>query len=135
MEIKNFRPYEMFATTSDKDNLPASWEQFENVRKTAEMLQKIRDKFGFPIKVNSAFRSPAVNAAVGGVANSAHLSGLAADIRPVSPALKKELANVIDACVEWLGIDQVIYYGKKDSYRFVHLGWSKSVPRGEVIVK
>ena len=34
---------------------------------------------GHPIKVNSAYRSPKVNAAVGGVSNSAHALGWAVD--------------------------------------------------------
>ncbi len=36
---------------------------------------------GLPIYINSGYRSPAVNRAVGGVATSNHLTGCAADIR------------------------------------------------------
>ena len=45
----------------------------------AAMLEVIRAKFG-PIRVNSGFRGPAVNAAVGGSATSQHSKGEAADI-------------------------------------------------------
>ena len=38
-------------------------------------------KQGTPIYINSGYRSPAVNKAVGGVATSNHLTGCAADIR------------------------------------------------------
>lgn len=43
-------------------------------------LQTIRDHVGKPIRVNSAFRSPAHNKAIGGASNSQHTLGLAADV-------------------------------------------------------
>lgn len=44
-------------------------------------LQKIRDHFNSPVYINSAYRCPTHNADVGGVTNSKHTQGLAADIR------------------------------------------------------
>lgn len=44
------------------------------------VLQPIRDYFNTGVKVNSGYRSPAVNAAVGGVSTSDHCYGMAADI-------------------------------------------------------
>lgn len=51
------------------------------------LLQQIRDHFKAPVTINSGYRSPAHNAAVGGVKNSQHTKGTAADIvvRGVSP--------------------------------------------------
>lgn len=46
-----------------------------------DMLEKIRVKIGVPITVECGYRCPDHNKAVGGVSNSAHLSGEAADIR------------------------------------------------------
>ena len=43
-------------------------------------LQTIRDHVSKPIRVNSAFRSPAHNKAIGGASNSLHTLGLAADV-------------------------------------------------------
>ncbi len=53
-----------------------------------EVLQKIRDHFGAPVTINSAYRTPAKNKAVGGAAYSQHLYGTAADItvKGVKPA-------------------------------------------------
>lgn len=45
-----------------------------------EVLQKIRDHFGAPVTINSAYRTPGKNKAVGGAAYSQHLYGTAADI-------------------------------------------------------
>ena len=47
-----------------------------------DLLNEIRMAFGKPIIVNSGYRSPEHNAAVGGVPDSLHVQGLAADIRP-----------------------------------------------------
>lgn len=44
------------------------------------LCQKIRDKVGLPIRINSGYRCPAHNASVGGVKNSYHVQGLAADL-------------------------------------------------------
>lgn len=50
----------------------------------AEMLEAVRGHFGRPLKVNSAFRGPSVNAAVGGSKTSQHMLGEAADFSVVS---------------------------------------------------
>lgn len=44
------------------------------------LLDPIREAWGKPIKVNSGYRCPKLNKAVGGVGNSQHLYGEAADI-------------------------------------------------------
>lgn len=46
------------------------------------LLDLIREEFGKPVLVNSGYRSPAHNMKVGGVTNSYHVLGMAADIRP-----------------------------------------------------
>jgi hypothetical protein len=53
----------------------------ENLKLLAEkVLQPLRDHYGVGIKVNSGYRSPDVNAAVGGSRTSDHCKGQAADI-------------------------------------------------------
>jgi zinc D-Ala-D-Ala carboxypeptidase len=47
---------------------------------TDKVLQPIRDHFARGVKVNSGYRSPDVNAAVGGSRTSDHCKGMAADI-------------------------------------------------------
>ncbi|ASS77065.1 muramoyltetrapeptide carboxypeptidase [Tumebacillus algifaecis] len=53
----------------------------ENVRRMMYKLEAVRKKAGnTPVQVNSGFRSLQDNAAAGGVANSQHMYGIAADI-------------------------------------------------------
>ena len=60
-----------------------------------EVLQKIRDYFKSPVDVNSAYRTPAKNKAVGGADYSQHLYGTAADIkvRGVTPTIVANYAE------------------------------------------
>lgn len=64
----------------DMDNTPNAV-QMENLKTLCEkVLQPVRDHFGKGVKVNSGFRHPQVNAAVGGSKTSDHCKGMAADI-------------------------------------------------------
>lgn len=63
-----------------------------------ELLQKIRDFFKKPVKINSAYRTKTHNKKVGGTTNSYHLVGMASDIRidgvnPILIALYAESLN------------------------------------------
>ena len=51
-----------------------------NIQKLANQLQALRDSLGVSITVNSAYRSPSYNKKIGGVSNSQHVLGKAADI-------------------------------------------------------
>ena len=65
------------------------------------VLQKIRDHFGKPVKINSAYRTPTKNKAVGGAAYSQHLYGMAADI-VVGSGTGVVAPNVVAAYAETL---------------------------------
>jgi zinc D-Ala-D-Ala carboxypeptidase len=52
-----------------------------NLSALAQFLEEIRALVGRTVIITSGYRSPAVNAAVGGVENSAHALGHAVDIR------------------------------------------------------
>ncbi|MBR1487157.1 MAG: hypothetical protein IJ597_07890 [Synergistaceae bacterium] len=49
-------------------------------QKVINLAQKIRDFVGIPIKINSGYRCPIHNKKIGGVPNSYHVQGLAADL-------------------------------------------------------
>ena len=59
------------------------------------VLDPARKALGMPITVNSGFRSPALNAAVGGAARSYHLSGRAADLNAGSRKLNLRLYDIL----------------------------------------
>lgn len=68
------------ALRKNMDNTPDQ-EALDNLQLLCEnVLQPLRDAYKRGIKVNSAYRSPDVNTAVGGVRTSDHCKGQAADI-------------------------------------------------------
>ena len=90
-----------------------------------EVMDPARERLGRPIIVNSGFRCPVHNAAVGGVYNSQHVKGEAADIRCDD---NRRLAKLI---VEAGRFDQLIIYPS-----FVHVSWKRvGVNRREILRK
>lgn len=63
------------------DNTPRDPLVIINLKVLSVDLSFIRERFGAPIIVNSGYRCPSLNKAVGGVPKSRHQDGLAADIR------------------------------------------------------
>lgn len=59
-----------------------------------KLLQPARDELGEPIVITSGFRSKALNIQVGGVYNSQHLRGEAADIHLPSPEYANKLVDI-----------------------------------------
>ena len=69
------------------DNTPNAGEISNLVRLCDSVLEPARSLLGVPFHVNSGYRSPSVNAAVGGVNGSAHMDGRACDFVPVGLGL------------------------------------------------
>ena len=69
-----------FTDHREFDNTPNDSEK-NNLKRLAELLEQVRWTLGKPIIINSAFRSKAVNDAVGSKDTSQHRVGCAADIR------------------------------------------------------
>lgn len=86
------------------DNTPNN-EALLNLRRLALFLEEVRKVLGKPIRINSAYRSPEVNKAVGGSATSQHCFGCAADIR-VNDMTPDQVVRAIIAAK--LPYDQVI---------------------------
>lgn len=95
---KNFSRAEMLVSNTairkGISNEPDSAEIEANLLRSAKYMQSIRDKLGKPIRILSCYRSPAVNKAVGGAKNSAHMKARAVDIQ-VENMPNKELAEFI----------------------------------------
>ena len=105
---KNFTLAEMVksetALRHDMDNTPGEAE-IENLKRLAEkVLQPVREHYQKGVKVNSGYRSPDVNAKVGGSRTSDHCKGQAADIE-IPGVANAELAQWI---AETLDFTQVI---------------------------
>jgi zinc D-Ala-D-Ala carboxypeptidase len=97
------------------------------------VLEKVRAHFGKPITVNSGYRCPKLNRAIGGAKNSQHITGQAADI---------EIAGVDNQVLfQWirdnLEFDQLISeYIKPDiaNSGWVHVSWNPAGNRKNVLI-
>lgn len=95
------------------------------------ILDPARELLGMPIRVSSGYRAPRVNRAVGGVSNSQHMKGEAADISVGSLALNRKLYDVILS----LPFDQLIWErGNDEGPAWVHVSYKRDGEnRGEVL--
>lgn len=85
------------------------------------VLDPARERLGKPLTVTSGYRCPKHNLAVGGVVNSQHMKGEAADL---CCADNKRLAEIIEKNGKY---DQMIKYLQPDgSIRFIHVSWKRN---------
>ena len=84
---EHFTLGELTKTKTGIENVP-NGEQVNNLKRLCQWLEQLRRRWNNlygegddPIIINSGFRSPEVNKAVGGVPTSNHLTGCAVDIR------------------------------------------------------
>ena len=88
------------------DNTPDA-ETIANLTVLASGLEDVRALLGQPLHINSAYRGPKVNSAVGGSKNSAHMKGYAADFVCSAFGTPQEICHAImDSTIQY---DQLIY--------------------------
>lgn len=71
----------------------------KSLLEVAKLLEKIREKAGFPIWISSGYRCDAVNTAVGGSPKSQHRLSQAADIKACKGHTNKELFEIIKTMI------------------------------------
>ena len=123
----NFTLEELYtsATANRKgiNNYPPE-SMMKHIKELAELLQKIRDKYGYPIHVNSGYRCLALNNAVGGSKTSQHVIGQAADIVATGGRTNAHLFNVIKEMITSgeIQVGQLIWeYGTRQEPNWVHV--------------
>lgn len=105
-------------TQKDSRRIPiAGGPEEANIMALARELDTVRGAWGSPIGVTSWYRPPEINAAVGGVANSQHIHGSAADIYTMN-GRGQEFERWLDSNV-WA--DRALGYGVASGKGFTHL--------------
>ena len=111
------------ATAAQKGilNLPND-EQIINICALVHnVLQPLRDKYGQEVKIGSGFRCQALNKAVGGVSNSQHTKGQAADL-----CIDGNLGRGrvwIDIIMRYCDFDQLIWEHNAKGNYWVHVSY------------
>ena len=111
------------------NNTPTNAETIERMQALMdECLDKVRELWGKPIGVNSGYRSPELNRAVGGAKNSQHTSGEACDITAGGRENNRKLFDII--CESGIEFDQLI---DESNYKWLHISYSKDYNRKQVL--
>lgn len=104
---------------------------YSTIQNTARGMERIRALLSHPISVNSWYRSPELNKAVGGRVNSQHLLGEAVDFTSASYGTPLEIVRKIAHYPDLINFDQLIL-----EHRWVHVSFTSIpgvVPRHQVL--
>jgi len=114
------------------DNDPGEVE-IENLRALCEnVLQPVREAYGRGVKVNSGFRHPDVNAAVGGSRTSDHCKGMAADIE-IPGVANADLAEWIKDNLEFTQLILEFYTPGVPDSGWVHVSYDPNNLKKQVL--
>ena len=131
MELtRNFSLEEMLRSDTAKrcgiTNKPKAEEETEVVENLkalcVEVLQPLRDFLGKPVVVSSGYRCRELNEKVGGISNSQHLTGEAADIRVKD---RHELIEIMRFIMDDTVFDQLIRE-KSATGDWVHVSYKRN---------
>jgi hypothetical protein len=122
----HFTIEELYASKTAKDkginNMPSVREMVNLIYLAAYVLEPLRKAMGEPIKIGSGFRCQQLNRAVGGVSNSQHLTGQAADLC-IDGDLKKG-KRWFNYIKDHLPFDQLIWeHNPKTGSYWVHVSF------------
>ena len=98
----------------------------------AQVLQKIRSRFGRPVTINSAYRTAAHNSSEGGSPTSQHLYGLAADI-VVQGVTPKEVARYAETVLGAKGGIGLYQWGVHVDVRAKRSRWDSTTGRERAV--
>lgn len=113
--------YSKKAVENNIKNAPTP-EVEDNLRLLVEnLLDPLRELYGKPIIIGSGFRNEKVNKLVGGVKNSQHKSGCAADLQTGSISENRKLAKLL--AESGLPFDQLI---DEQNFHWVHVSYDPS---------
>ena len=134
-ELREF----IVSTTAKKkgiDNTPS----FDVVEHLDELVEKVLDPlraaYGMPIVVSSGYRCAALNRAVGGVPDSVHILGWAADLQ-----VRGSFSKFVEFVVEWFRktgtkFDQLLLESDAKGNKWIHIGLYNNLgqQRGQIKV-
>jgi hypothetical protein len=120
----HFSMEELTATGTGLPNTPNAVQLAALVRLCKTILEPARILVG-PLRVNSGFRTVAVNAAIAGSAkNSQHMKGQAADVLPLTMSLEEAFHRIKSSEIPY---DQLII-----EPTWIHVSWAEK-PRRQTL--
>jgi zinc D-Ala-D-Ala carboxypeptidase len=116
------------------DNSPTA-EHLENLKVISEeVFDKVREYFGVPLYISSAYRSDALNKAIKGSKSSDHCNGRALDLDQDGHGNGVTNADVFNYIKNNLDFDQLIWeFGTDKNPDWVHVGYRKGANRKQIL--
>lgn len=109
------------------ENVPNK-EQEKNLEALIDnILDPLREAYGKPINVSSGFRSYHLNKAVGGVSNSDHLKGMAADIYCSN---RSDHQKIFDYIKNNFKFTQLIW---ENNGQWIHISYNKNNLKNQIL--
>lgn len=137
--MKYFTIHELtLSATASRLGIPNTPTLDETAALTAlvdNVLDPARQRLGAPVFVTSGYRSPRLNKAVGGVPNSQHQRGEAADITLPNPRDNIRLAKII---AQQNQFDQLILENANlaaTECQWLHVSYSRTGNRHQILIK
>lgn len=124
------------ASARNIDNTPSE-EVIANLRNLCvKLLEPMRQHFNVPIVISSGYRCPALNKSVGGVANSQHMKGEAADLHiPFIKTANGSFIQDMQTARKWIEylldqrFDQLILEHDKTGHYWIHVSLKRDDSR------
>ncbi len=114
--------YSRTAIRLNIDNTPTEEHKKNMVKLAEEIFEPLRTYVGGPIKINSFYRSPKLNKAIGGSGKSQHCHGQAIDIDDTFGRMSN--AEMYEFIKEHLDYDQMIWeFGDNNNPNWVHVSY------------
>jgi len=114
--------YSRTAQRLNIDNTPTQQHKLNMVKIAEEVFEPLRAYVGGPIKINSFYRSPKLNKAIGGSSKSQHCQGQAIDLDDTFGRATN--AEMFEFIKEHLDFDQMIWeFGNDNNPNWVHVSY------------
>ena len=114
--------YSRTALRLDIDNTPTKEHKQNMIKLAEEVFEPLRAYVGGPIKINSFYRSPKLNKAIGGSTKSQHCNGQAIDIDDTFGRCTN--AEMFEFIKKHLDFDQIIWeFGNDKNPNWVHVSY------------
>ena len=114
--------YSRTALRRDIDNTPTEDHKKNMIELAENIFEPLRMYVGGPIKINSFYRSPELNKAIGGSSKSQHCNGQAIDIDDTFGRMTN--AEMFRFIKDHLDFDQIIWeFGNDKNPNWVHVSY------------
>ena len=127
--------YSQTALRKNIDNIPNAVQLERIILLCKKVFDPLREWVGGAVKINSVFRNPKLNAAIGGSSTSQHMANKGAAVDIDDNYGHKTNLEMFHYIKENLEFDQLIYeFGDYDNPNWIHVSYNEGANRNKVLI-